>query len=234
MNWAYIIGGGSLALGVLALMFKLVIDRKDATIQSQNTNIAWLQQRLKDAEDNSPDATAERLLKRITVLEKDIDILSQDKTINEQTILEKTNELNTTNEELQTLRGQIERANELLEEATYYKDEFSCPTCGAEVTTIAGEDVEFRVYACGSSNGPDRQYPCPYDPEFPKFEDYNLEVRKLPSGKFFCNPKPKNKNAYKLTLQPQAGATEEEAKQKIKTNFERLLPKKQVFNPSAG
>jgi hypothetical protein len=171
MNWAYIIGGGSLTLGFLGLMFKLVIDRKDATIQNQTTHIGWLQQQLQDAQDNSPDATAERLLKKITVLETDIEILSTDQIKNEQTILEKINELTTANEELQTLKDQIERANELLEETTYYKEQFSCPTCGAEVTTIAGEDVEYRDYACGSSSGPNGQHPCPHDPEFPKFED---------------------------------------------------------------
>lgn len=225
MNWAYIIGGASLTLGVLALLFKLVLDRKDATIQNQNTNIDWLQQRLRDAEGNSPDATAQRLLKRIAILEKDIEILSEDQAKNEQTIREKIDELTTANEELQTLKDQIERANEVLEEATYFKEQFGCPTCGAELTTLAPEEEEVRAYACGNTSSPNGEYPCPYDPEFPKLEDYHLEVRQLSSGKFFCNPKAKNRNAHKLTLQPQAGETEEEAKQKIADNYQRLLPK---------
>ena len=225
MNWAYIIGGASLTVGVLALLFKLVLDRKDATIQNLNTNVGWLQQRLKDAEDNSPDATAERLLKKITVLEKDIEILSEDQAKNEQTIIEKIDELTTTNEELQTLKEQIERANQLLEEATYYKEQFGCPICGAELTTLAGEEEEVRAYACGNSSSPNGEYPCPYDPEFPKLEDYELQIKSLTSNRFMCSPKPKNRNACKLTLQPQVGDSEEEAKQKIRSNFERLLPK---------
>jgi len=226
MNWGYILTGAGLLLAFLGLVFKLVIDRKEATIQKLNTDFTSLQRQLSEAKENSPDARAGRLLKKIGILDKDIELLSQDHAKNEQALSEKVEELEKTNQELEKLKVEIERANELLEEASYYKEQFACPWCSGEVTEIFGDDEEYRSYNCGYSYGPNGNYPCPYDPEYPKIEDYALEIRKLGSDKFFCVPKAKNKNAHKLSLQPQGGSTEDEAKQKIIDNYNRLLPKR--------
>lgn len=226
MNWGYVFAGAGLLLAFLGLLFKLVLDRKEATIQKLNTDISSLQRQLSEAKDNAPDARAERLLKKIGILEKDIELLSKDHAKNEQALVEKVEELEKTNQELENLKQQVERTNELLDEASYYKEQFGCPVCGAELTTLAGEDVEVRVYACGNTSGPEQDYPCPYDPEFPTLDDYTLEVKTISPNRVMCRPKPKTKNGYKLTLQPQFADTEEEAKQKIITNYERSLPKK--------
>lgn len=225
MNWAYIIGGASLTLGLIALLIKLVLDRKDATIQTLNTNVNWLQQQLKEAQNNSPDARAERLLKNTTILEKEIELLSEDQAKNEQIIAEKVNELTTTNEELKKLKTQIERAEEILGNFEYLQEQFCCPHCGGELTTLAGEDVEYRSYSCGDSSGPNGEYACPYDPEFPKLEEYDFAIEQLSSGTFVSQPKPKTKNARTLTLHFHSGATEDEVIRKIKSNYERFAPK---------
>ncbi|HEX5701848.1 MAG TPA: hypothetical protein VFX97_01360 [Pyrinomonadaceae bacterium] len=212
VNWSYIIiGGAGLQIALLTLVYTLTARRSDGAIKALEAHNKWLKEQLDQANNNAPDVLVERQKKRIEQYKEELEQLSNDYEANKALIEVKVAEL--------------ERAEELLGELEYYKDQFACPTCGAELTTLAGEEEEVRAYACGSTSSPNGEYPCPYDPEFPRLEDYNREVRQLASGKFFCNPKAKNKNAYKLTLQPQGGETEEEAKQKIANNYQRLLPK---------
>lgn len=220
MNWAYIIGGASFTLGVLALLFKLVLDRKEATIQKLNTDISSLQRQLSEAKDNTPDARAERLLKKIGILDKDIELLSKDYAKNEQELIQKVEELEKTNQELENLKKQVERTNELLDEASYYKEQFACPHCGAEVTTIAGEDEEVRFYSCGLAWGPSYNHPCPHDPDFPKLEEYELVTRQNAPDIWWCSPKPKTKMARMLTLDSKTGKTEEEARQNVMKDYQ--------------
>jgi hypothetical protein len=212
MNWPYtIIGGAGVQIALLTLVYTLTARRSDATIKALEAHNKWLKEQLDHASANAPDIVVERQKKRVEQYKEELEQLSKDYEANKILIQQKQKEL--------------ERAEELLDELEYFKEEFGCPTCGAKLTTLAGDEVEFRDYACGKTSSQDMDYPCPHDPEFPKFDDYNFEVREAASGKFFCHPKPKNRNAYKLTLQPQSGTTAEEAIQKIRTNYERLVPK---------
>ena len=213
MNWPYIIIGGAAAqIALLMLVYHLTARRSDGTIKALETHNNWLKEQLDQANNNAPDILVERQKKRIEQYKEELEQLSKDYEANKVVIEQKA--------------GELERAEELLGELEYYKDQFACPICGAELTTLAGDEEEVRVYACGSTSSPNGDYPCPYDPEFPRLEDYTLEVLQTAAGKFFCKPIAKNKNAHKLTLQAQSGATEEEAKQKIAINYQRLLPKK--------
>lgn len=213
----------------LFVLYRLLVEQKEATIQLLKEKNQWLEQQLAQAKDTRPDVLAERLSKRNALQKEELEQLSKEFEANHVTqekVKAKEEELATTLSNIAELKSQLERAEEVLGELEYYKDQFGCPSCGAELTTLAGQEEEYRAYSCGRTSGPNGDYPCPYDPEFPKFEDYELEIRQLASGKFFCNPKAKNKNAYKLSLQGQPGETAEEAKQKIKTNYERFLPKR--------
>lgn len=212
MNWAIYLTTVGLVLTTAGVLHQLLIKKKDATIETLTEKNKWLQEQLDQANNNAPDILVERQKKRIEQYKEELEQLSKDYEANKVLIEEKVTEL--------------ERAEELLGELEYYKDQFACPICGAELTTLAGDDEEVRAYACGNTSSPNGVYPCPYDPEFPKLEDYTLEILQIAAGKFFCKPIPKNKNAHKLTLQAQAGETEEETRRRIANNYQRLLPKK--------
>lgn len=64
------------------------------------------------------------------------------------------------------------------EELADILDENTCRTCGAALTRrvpVAFEhgDADYDVFECGATGGW-RDRPCPMDPSFPKFSDYEL------------------------------------------------------------
>jgi hypothetical protein len=103
--------------------------------------------------------------------------------------------------------------------------ENSCPCCGAELTMRDGDESLYEEFACGCQlvDGCCTHI-CPYDPAFPRFEDYNFESHESGSGPqkhWFCIPTPKTETAKKLRLRPQAGSTEQEAVQRIREEYDR-------------
>jgi hypothetical protein len=213
MNWAYIIiGGATVEIALLMLVYHLTARRSDSVVKGLEGHNKWLKEQLEQAQNNAPDILVERLSKVVAQYKKELEQLSHDYEANQAAREE--------------LKIKLERAQELIGDLEYYKEQFACPHCGAELTTLAGEDEEYRAYSCGYTSGPEGNYPCPFDPEFPKLEDYEFEIRKTASGKVFCNPKAKNRNAYKLSLQGQSGETEQEAREKIIKNYQRFLPKR--------
>src|SRR5205807_284404 len=124
--------------------------RSDGTIKALETHNKWLKDQLDEANNNAPDILVERQKKRIEQYKAELEQLSNDYEANKALIEQKVAEL--------------ERAEELLGELEYYKDQFACPSCGAELITLAGEEEELRAYSCGNSSGPNGTYPCPHDP----------------------------------------------------------------------
>jgi hypothetical protein len=123
------------------------------------------------------------------------------------------------------LTAQMHSATEILEEYLYFKEQFSCPYCGAETTTLANSEYGmYTAYACGhSSDGS----PCPRDPDFPTLEEYEFEFRQRGDA-WFCSAKAKTNNAGKLTLHGCWGNTQEEAKAAVIRQYKnaaRNVPK---------
>lgn len=215
-----------LVVALIIWLHNVLVKRKEAIIESLKEDVGRYKLQLDEAKNASPDILAERYKKKIDRYESELqELMAEGETKNAE-IHEKADALERERANVAILTEQMQKASQILEDAEYYKEQFSCPHCGAELTTLAGDEEEYREYHCGNRSGPNGTYPCPEDPEFPKLEDYEFETRQLSSGKFFCNPKAKNRNAYKLSLQPQSGATEAEAKQNIIKNYERSLPER--------
>lgn len=114
MNWGYLIGGGTLVLSLLVVLHRLIVGRKDATIETLQANNKWLGQQLEQANNNSPDVQAERLSKRLARQKEELQQLSSDYEANRTLIQQKEEELAQTNSEVTHLKDQMERAEELL------------------------------------------------------------------------------------------------------------------------
>lgn len=228
MNWAIYLTTVGLIIAVAGFLHQLLIKKKDATIETLTENNRWLERQLAAAKENSPDVLAERLSKRVTLLQAEIERLSEDQNKNELLIKHKEEELASTKTEIAELQVQIAKAEGVLDELEYLKEQFACPYCGAELTTLGGDDVEVRAYACGYTTGY-HDSPCPHDPDLPKFEEYELETKYDEKRKlWFCYPKEKTKNAHKLSLDNRFGKTEEEAMHRVLDEYKhyvRQVPK---------
>jgi hypothetical protein len=131
--------------------------------------------------------------------------------------LASTDALRTLQEEIEELREQIA--------------EYQCPHCRAplvsRIDAPADDDQKHwdlvEDYECGHQRfGSMTQRPCPYDPKFPKFDDYEIrcEQRQGASGTgWHCNAFPKTDMASKVPLQDVLGRTEEEAREKLKASY---------------
>ncbi len=67
--------------------------------------------------------------------------------------------------------------------------------------------------------------PCPSDPRFPKFEDFELHFRnnpKEPRWKWQCHARAKTEMARKLHIERGLGSTKKEAIQQVKTYYDRV------------
>lgn len=125
-----------------------------------------------------------------------------------------------------------------LQQAKEELSEFRCPFCGAPLAERGGEWVGPRsdhfgiheIFECGyraSDGRPER--PCPSDPTFPRFEDYELQFRYNPAEThhpWLCRASPKTKMARRLALQPGAGRTKEEAERQLRERYERHATKR--------
>lgn len=121
------------------MLYRVLINQKDATIQLLKEKSDYLSRLLRDASQNSPDALAKSLSDRVKILDEEIERLSNDKERNQEQILIKEKELDAVREEAEELSRKIAKAHELMEE-------FFCPTCGAPMAerTYQSESVEYQ------------------------------------------------------------------------------------------
>jgi DNA repair exonuclease SbcCD ATPase subunit len=142
-------------LAALFVLYRLLVDQKDATIQLQKENISYLKDQLADAKAQSPDVLAQSLTNRVNQFEGELRRLEQDKTATKEQIGAKEAELTATRAEAETLTKQIVNARTLLKD-------FLCPTCGAPLAEKAyhfesaeyqGREVdvdhEYMAFECG-------------------------------------------------------------------------------------
>jgi transcriptional regulator with XRE-family HTH domain len=113
----------------------------------------------------------------------------------------------------------IGRTNEELEELIA---DNTCRCCGArllrrvDVPHEYGED-ELEEFECGSTRGW-RDRPCPSDPRFPKFEDYELTFLGVP-GAWSCLASGRTKEAKAVDLQVGHGDTREKAARWVERSY---------------
>jgi len=164
-------------LVALFVLYHLLVEQKDATIQLQKENISYLKDQLADAKAQSPDVLAQRLTNRVNLLEGELKRLEQDKTATDDQIKAKEAELSAARikaEEL--LKEQIKvvvakinaertRVEELTKQVLHARaqlKDFLCPYCGAPLVQRAYQsesvehegremdvDHEYVAYECG-------------------------------------------------------------------------------------
>ena len=109
--------------------------------------------------------------------------------------------------------------------------QYRCPHCDAELVVRTEVDVTpndsdlFEAFACGHERGGgslDR--PCPKDPHFPKFEDYDLKFQyteKESRYKWSCFAFGRTAMARRVDLTRGLGETKEQAEQMVREAYER-------------
>lgn len=238
MNWSYLIGGSAAILALLGLVYQLATRRSDATIKTLEAQTNWLEQQLEkamqDAKKQSPDILADRLSRRVKQLDRELLTLSEEfdthRGEKRDQIARKEEELARTKVEIEDLKTNMERAEGLLDDLEYLKEQFACPYCGAEITTLAHDDeADITVYACGRSLGR-YNVPCPEDPKFPVLDDYEISCVEL-TGLWHCVANAITENGRKLDLPIGTGDTPEQAKSALTRTYEfasRNVPKVKV------
>ena len=129
-----------------------------------------------------------------------------------------------------------EALRDLQDELEYVRDElaqYQCPYCEAplssrhdvEIDAEIGVEVTVETFACGYTSGDGGlERFCPSDPRFPKFEEFDLEVRES-DGQWRCYARPKTKNAQHLSLLRGVAWSEQEAKDEVFRRYEKAAKK---------
>lgn len=110
------------------------------------------------------------------------------------------------------------------EKLAEFEEGYLCPHCGApleERTFVQHEygDAELEVFACGHRRGADRR-PCPKDPRFPKFEDYDLTF--FPEDEeaaWYCMAIGRTESAREVALDSGYGRSRDEAKRWVERSY---------------
>jgi hypothetical protein len=134
-----------------------------------------------------------------------------------------------TGEAMQELHAEIERIrDELYEQAERVE---ACPHCNAPLTGMGHEDIPdahtivcHKSFGCGYSETDGwMTRPCPHDPKFPKFEDFELKTKWDEDRKvWWAIAVGKTSIARKVPLTPMHGKTEDEARERLAEQYRKL------------
>jgi len=134
---------------------------------------------------------------------------------------------------LRTLQEEIERTRDALAAAEEELGQYKCPYCGSAL--VARFEVPLdeeqkhsdtrEEFECGHETVAGfLQRPCPKDPKFPPFEDYELRFQEIHEGhhsSWRCYPRGTTEMAQRVSLPPGYGETREEAEQKVREYYGR-------------
>jgi len=110
-------------------------------------------------------------------------------------------------------------------------EEYRCPHCGAALSTRTDAPMDeeqkhwdvVEVFDCGFKLfGGSLDRPCPHDPRFPQFEDYEIGIlaEQLRGGEgFTAMGRPQTEMARKVRLDAGSGTTEEDARNRLKAHY---------------
>jgi hypothetical protein len=140
-------------------------------------------------------------------------------------------------EAMRDLQAEIERVREELEAAKEDLAEYRCPYCSAPISSRVDAPIDeeqrdwgtVEHFMCGYSHFDGQaQSPCPCDPKFPRFEDYELcfmELTTDPLWKWSCVAFGKTRMAKLLSLTNGLGKTQEEAAARVKESYDHYAKK---------
>jgi hypothetical protein len=129
-----------------------------------------------------------------------------------------------------------EALQDLQDELEYVKEElaqFQCPDCGAplsarnevELDAELGVSGTLERFECGYAHvDGSLEHPCPNDPLFPSFEDYELVTRES-NGQWTCYAQPKTKMARYVSIVRGVAWSEQEARDQVRKWYETAARK---------
>ena len=79
-------------------------------------------------------------------------------------------------------------------------------------------DTELEIFACGCTRGW-KWRPCPMDPLFPTFEDYELLLQQDAKGMWWCSALGRRRAAQTVKLPIGRGTSRQEAKSRVLQNY---------------
>jgi DNA repair exonuclease SbcCD ATPase subunit len=150
---------GSIVAFIIALfvLYRVLAEQKDATIQLLRETISTLKDQLAEARRVTPDVLAQTLAARVKLLEGELERVITDHSSSQEQIRAADEALQKAREKAEELAKQVRTAYELLED-------YSCPKCGAALVTrehhselveYQGREIdvdhEFVEYQCGYS-----------------------------------------------------------------------------------
>lgn len=157
----------------LFVLYRVLVEQKEATIQVQKENIAYLKDQLTEAKSQLPDVLAQRLAARLKLYEEELKRLEQDKSSTQEQVAAKESELHQALMDAREMSNRLSHAGAMLYE-------FLCPKCNAYVTERGflsehikdhGRDIEvvhdYSVFECGYKivDG-EMAENCTYNPAF--------------------------------------------------------------------
>lgn len=137
---------------------------------------------------------------------------------------------------MEELRRAIEEARTELEGVKEKLSAFQCPICGSDLERCVDVPVnhEYRSdyllerYECGYETHDDyMNHPCPYQPDYPNPDDYELSCTEVDSGQWMCFAKPKTPMAERVDVWRGWGETREEAEADVR----QRLPRRRTDKP---
>jgi hypothetical protein len=112
--------------------------------------------------------------------------------------------------------------------------DFQCPHCGAQLVQSIEAPLDpeekhwdlIRTFECGYQElGNTKQRPCPSDPKFPKFGEYELIYTEQKASDshaiWICNAVPTTKSARSVSLPQTLGRTQQDAAAQIQCEYEQ-------------
>ena len=134
---------------------------------------------------------------------------------------------------LRDLQKEFDRTQKKLEETQEELAEYRCPYCGASLSSRIDaptdpEENNWDVqeqFECGYQVFSGYiESPCPSDPRFPKFEDYELhffDIPEEPRWQWQCYAMGRTDMARRLQLPPGHGTTREEAARELRKHYDQ-------------
>ena len=130
------------------------------------------------------------------------------------------------------LKDEVYKLKEELEYAKGELEQFQCPYCQAPLSERISAPADpnqdhwddREIYECGFQRfGGNIEQACPHDPDFPKFEDYELKFMEYNKGtlnNWICTALPKTDTARRLPSMIGFGSTKEEAASSVRKKYD--------------
>jgi hypothetical protein len=134
-------------------------------------------------------------------------------------------------EELEQLHQRLAELEDQRDASQEQLGEYRCPDCGSDLVTRVPIWYDERneglveTFGCGYETGGHNDRPCPFGPDFPSLDEYDLTMfneESEPHWKYQCFAAPKTKKAKRVRLDIGHGETPDEARDAVIEHYRYL------------